>query len=202
MLELEPRKRYLLAALVRKQVAQCLDDLGDLLIKRTRRMHRLAYEEFQHALLRRQAQTDSLLTTFHQLLLIWQEELPAEQKLTVLGAVLNHQLGALLEQCQEHAALADHNYLGLLWCHHRAHRSALLAILDQARLTAPASDKSMESAIRFLQAHRQSRQELVKVQTSEEGFEMRWVPERWWKLVTGKAKRSGEVVEVNRRYFE
>ena len=48
MLEMESHKRYTLAAaLVSRQIAQCLDDLGEMLIKKVRKMHRRAHEEFQ-----------------------------------------------------------------------------------------------------------------------------------------------------------
>jgi hypothetical protein len=41
MLEMEPHKRYTLAAaLVSRQIARCLDDLGEMLIKKVRKMHR------------------------------------------------------------------------------------------------------------------------------------------------------------------
>jgi hypothetical protein len=56
MLEMEPRKRYTLAlALIRQQIAQCLDDLGDLLVKKVRRIHRQAQEEHERALLSQQS---------------------------------------------------------------------------------------------------------------------------------------------------
>ncbi|HYL98003.1 MAG TPA: DUF4158 domain-containing protein, partial [Blastocatellia bacterium] len=85
MKEIEPHKRYLLAAvLVRRQIAQCLDDIGEMLIKRIRRMHHHAHTEYQQALLRRQSQTDYLLTTFYQLLLLWMEAPTAEDKLVAL----------------------------------------------------------------------------------------------------------------------
>jgi hypothetical protein len=40
MLEMEPHKRYtLVLTLIRQQTAQCLDDLGELLVKKVRRSH-------------------------------------------------------------------------------------------------------------------------------------------------------------------
>jgi hypothetical protein len=44
MLEMEPHKRYALAAaLVSRQIARSLDDLGEMLIKKIRKMHRQAH---------------------------------------------------------------------------------------------------------------------------------------------------------------
>lgn len=203
MLELEPHKRYTLAAaLVRQQVAQCLDDLSEMLIKKMRRAHRQAHDEYQQALLRRQTQTDQLVMTFHQLLLIWRDELSGEDKLTALGAILDHQGGDLLEQCKTHAALANHNYLGFLWRHFQAHRSAVFTIIEEIILTAPGNNKSLERAIDFLKSHRRSRQDWLAANFAGTNLDLNWVPDRWWKLVTGHEKRSGRAVEVHRRYFE
>jgi len=202
MLELKPRKRYTLAvALVRQQIAQCLDDLAEMLIKKLRRVHRRAHEEFQQALLRRQNVTDQLVDTFHRLLLVWQEEMTGGQKLAAIGALLNPQAGALLEQCQTHAALAHHNHLPFLWSLFQPHRSALFAVIEEVGLIAPGGDKSLEQAVAFLQRHWRSRQEWLAA-AGGEGLDLSWIPDRWWKLVTGRDSRTREVCRVSRRSFE
>ncbi len=45
MMEMEQKKRYaLVVALVSQQIARCLDDLGEMLIKRMRKAHRRAQQ--------------------------------------------------------------------------------------------------------------------------------------------------------------
>jgi TnpA family transposase len=203
MLEMEPRKRYTLAAaLVRRQVAQCLDDLGEMLIKKIRRMHRQAHEEFQQALLRRQTQTDQLIAALFRILLIWLDEAPSDQKYTALASMLNHEAESLIDLCQKHDALTKNNYLGFLWGHYRAHRSALFSITEESSLIAPGGDKSLEQAIDFLKRHRRDRGEWLKTDHPGERLDLDWVPDRWWKQVTGLEKRTPEVGRVERRYFE
>lgn len=203
MLELEPRKRYMLAAaLVRHQVAQCLDDLGEMLIKKMRRMHRQAHEEFQQALLQRQTQTDQLVMTFYRLLLIWQETMSAEQKVAAWGSILNDQAAELIEQCRMHEALTRDNYLGFLWRHYRAYRATLFAIIEEGDFVAPGSDKSLERAIGFLKNHRRDQGEWLTTDDAETKPNLDWVPDRWWKHITGRVKRMPKIERVQRRYFE
>jgi TnpA family transposase len=203
MLEMEPQKRHTLAAaLVRRQIAQCLDDIGEMLIKKMRKMHRQAHEEFQQALLRRQTQTDQLMMILFEILSIWLEETPADQKQTALGLLLNHQAESLIELCRIHQSLIKNNYLGFLWKHFRAHRSVLFSIIEELRFIAPGRDKSLERAIDFVKRHRQDRQEWLKIDPAERKRDLDWIPDRWRKQVTGREKRAAEVEKVDRRYFE
>ncbi len=203
MLEMDSPKRYtLVAALVRRQVAQCLDDLGEMLIKKMRKMHRQANEEFKQALLRRQTQSDRLIMTLFQILLIWLDETPTDQKQMALGSILNHQAESLIELCRMHQALTKNNYLGFLWKHFRAHRSALFSIIEESDLIAPGSNQSLEQAIGWLKRYRHHRGEWLEINQVGESLTFDWVPDRWWKLVTGREKRTSKLEQVRRQYFE
>jgi TnpA family transposase len=202
MLEMEPHKRYTLAAaLVRRQIARCLDDLGEMLIKKVRKMHRRAHEEFQQALLQRQSQTDQLIGAFFPVLLVWVEKAPVAQKHAALGAILDHQAESLIELCRLHQTLTRHNYLGFLWKHFRGHRAALFSIIEELRFIAPGRDKSLERVIDFLKTRRRNQEEWLKLDLGEEKLDLGWIPDRWWKQTTGREKRAAEVDKVDRRYF-
>src|SRR5262249_51522491 len=54
----------------------------------------------------------------------------------------------------------------------------------------------------FLKRHRRDRGEWLKTDHSGERLGLDWVPDRWWKQVTGLEKRTPEVGRVERRYFE
>ena len=203
MLEMEPHKRSTLAAaLVRRQTAQCLDDLGEMLIKKVRRMHRQAHEEFQQALLRRQTQTDQLIDAFSQVLSVWLGKTSITQKHTDLEAILGPQAESLIDLCHLHQALTGNNYLGFLWRHYRAYRAALFSLIEELDLLAPGRHKSLEEAIAYVRRHRQDRGEWLKVGQVGERLDLDWIPDRWWKQVTGGERRTPEVGQVDRRYFE
>jgi TnpA family transposase len=203
MLEMEPHKRYTLAAaLVRRQIARCLDDLGEMLIKKVRKMHRRAHEEFQQAVLQRQSQTDQLIGAFFHVLSVWVEKTPVAQKHAALGAILDHQSESLIELCRLHETLTRNNYLGFLWKRYRAYRAALFSLIGELRFIAPGSDKSLEEAIAFVRHHRRNKSDLVKLEFGGRRLNLDWTPDRWWKQMTGGEKRASEVGQVDRRYFE
>ena len=203
MLEMEPQKRYtLVAALVRRQIARCSDDIGEMLIRKMRKMHRQAHEEFQQALLRRQTQTDQLLMILFQIVSIWLDESPADHKQTALGSLLDHQAASVIELCRVHQSLIRNDHLGFLWKHFRGHRAVLFSIIEELRLIAPGRDKRLERAIAFLKRRRRSQEEWMKIDSAEGKLDLSWIPDRWWKQMTGREKRAAEVEKVDRRYFE
>jgi len=70
MMQMEKKKRFtLVAAFVSQQVARCLDDLGEMLIKRMRKAHRRAQQSLLAYRQRHQAQTDRTIEVFHRMLL-------------------------------------------------------------------------------------------------------------------------------------
>ncbi|MCI0663740.1 MAG: Tn3 family transposase [Acidobacteria bacterium] len=203
MIEMEPHKRHTLAAaLVSRQIARCLDDLGEMLIKKVRKMHRQAHEEFQQALLQRQLQTDHLIGAFSQVLSVWVEMASVAQKHAALGAILDHQAESLIELCRLHETLTRHNYLGFLWKHYRVHRTALFSLIDELRFITPGSDKSLEEAIAFIRHHRQNKSDRLKLEFGGRQLSLDWVPDRWWKQVASGEKRAAKIEQVDRHYFE
>jgi len=203
MLEMEPHKRYTLAAaLACRQIAQCLDDIGEMLIKKVRKMHRQAHEGFQQALLGRQSQTDQLVMILFQVLSIWSDGSPAERKETALGLLLDHQAESVMELCRTHQSLTKKDHLGFLWKHFRGHRAVLFSIIEELRFIAPGRDKGLERAIGFLKSRRLNQEEWLKIELGEEKLDLGWIPDRWWKQTTGREKRAAEVDKVDRRYFE
>lgn len=203
MLELEPQKRYTLAAaLVQHQFAQCLDDLAEMFIRRVRKAHRHAREDLTKAILSRQKQTDHIVDTFYQLLLAWRDGKTAKQRLATISGIFGDQTETLIEQCQAHNASSERSSLILLAKYFHNQRSLLLTILEEANLVAPGADKSLERAISFITKHKARRQGSLPARLSDEALDLAWVPDKWWRLVTGKEKRSTEVTEINRRWFE
>ena len=75
-------KRYTLgAALIKAQVAQTLDDLGELFLKRMRTIHQKGEEALSDYRKRQQGRTDELITVLYDLLTAMQQEASPEDGL-------------------------------------------------------------------------------------------------------------------------
>jgi hypothetical protein len=195
-----PAKRYTLAAtLIELQNARVLDDLAEMFIKRLMRTHRHAREALALDRLKHQERTDSLIHTLHHVVLAWSKDGSTEERLQAIGDALRPDSRALLEQCEAHQAQAGNNYYPYLWRFYQSHRSTLLHIWRVLGFRSTTHDKPLEKALSLVLANEASRAEWVAL--PEMWNDLDWVPDTWWRLVTGMTKRE-LVTQVNRRFFE
>ena len=218
MNEMEPHKRYTLAAaLIKAQVARTLDDLGEMFIKRMKKIHLKGQAALVDFRTRHQARTDQLIELLQELLTAMQREGTAEERLAILLAVVGDQPERVVQDCQAYTAYSGDNYMPFLWHFYKSHRQALFGWLDRVRLVSTSQDMSLTAALDFLRAHRASRAERVSllhpVESSQvtsdlsdapppQPLDLSWIPDKWWKLVTGMNRRDMTPVQVDRRHFE
>jgi TnpA family transposase len=103
-----------------------------------------------------------------------------------------------LAQCQTHLSYADDNYAPFFWQFHKGHRKTLFALLDQIEFISTTQDKSSETAIQLLLEHRDSK--ALRIDTSS--LDLGWVPDKWWRLLTGTSKREPHPPSADWRHFE
>jgi hypothetical protein len=213
MREMLPRKRYTLAAaLLLVQSAQVLDDLAEMLIKRILAIHQKGKEALQQSHLEHQARTDALVTTLRDLVVAYRKEGSTEERFTAIEGVLGEQSEEVLKQCEEHLAYVGNTYQQFLWSYYKSHRATLFRLLSVVTFRATTQDTSMEATLRFLRQHEASRGDwLTTALVEQEGtpeaqrielLDLSWVPDLWWKLLTGKASRVRCPDRVRRRHFE
>ena len=117
---------------------------------------------------------------------------------SAIGAALTPDSQVLLEQCEAHQAQAGNNYYPYLWRFYQNHRSTLLRIWRVLQFRSTTQDKSLETALALVLANETSRMEWLSLESSSS---LDWIPDTWWRLVTGSAKRE-PVDRVHRRLFE
>ncbi|MGH9901778.1 MAG: DUF4158 domain-containing protein, partial [Pyrinomonadaceae bacterium] len=162
MNEMEPHKRYTLAAaLIKAQVARNLDDLGEMFIKRMKKIHLKGQNALADFRARHQSRTDQLIELLQELLTAMQLEGTAEERLAALSAVVGEQPERVIQDCQAYTAYAGDNYAPFRWRFYKSHRQTLFEWLDQVRLVSTSQDTSLTAALDFLRAHRVSRAEWV-----------------------------------------
>ena len=158
MKEFEVDKRYTLAvALLRVQHAQTLDDIAEMFIKRMQKMHHRSREALEQYCKDNQRRVDALISRFHDVLIAYQTEGPSPERFTAISEVIGDDAPELLEQCMAQMAYAGDNYFPFLPRFYRSHRAKLFRFLEAVPLHSSTQDKSLEQAVAFIQAHRQSR---------------------------------------------
>jgi TnpA family transposase len=208
----ESKRLALVAALLRSQVAQALDDAAEMFVRLTTRMHNRAKEALDEHRARHAAETDTLVALLRETVLACQDqEAERDTRLTAVESLLLPDADAILAKCEAHAAFAGNNYLPLLTRYYGGQRAAFLRFLAHAAPVSTSQDRATEQAIAFLLAHRTDRR--AKLRTTIEApeadgitvhrpLDLSWVGEKWWPLLTGRTTREPAPAEVDRRYFE
>jgi TnpA family transposase len=208
MNEMQPTKRLTLAiALIRARTAQALDDLGEMFIRRISKLHQRADEALQNYRLGHQAQTDELIALLANLLDGWRQAETWDERLRRLNALIGDNADALCERCEVYLSYAGNNYLPFLPRLYKSQRGLYVEALALLQPTSTSTDKALEHAIAFLLQQRMARAQRLSVMCKVSGavesrLDLSWVPQRWWKAVTGLNRRDVIVETVDRRYFE
>jgi len=200
MLEMEENKRLALAAaLVQQQAAWLLDDLGEMVIRRMRKIHARARQALADYLWQHQPDTDQLISLLQQLLLAWRKPADPLKKAAELDWLIGDRADQLLDECRAHAVHADRNYLPFLWQFYQSHRPSLFAVLEEVEIRSTAPGDSLQKALDFFRSQRVSKKEWLPL---PEKMGLDWAPDKWWALVTGNEGRHKEVTVLSRRYGE
>lgn len=208
----ESKRLALMAALLRGQVAQALDDAAEMFVRLMTRMHNRAREALDEYRARHAAETDTLVALLREAVLACQDqEAERDARLAAVEGLLLPDAGAILAKCEAHAAFAGNNYLPLLARFYGAQRAAFLRFLEHADLVSTSQDRSTEEAIAFVLMHRASRRTKLRTivdvvrpdgTTARQPLDLSWAGEKGWPLLTGRAAREPAPVEVDRRHFE
>ena len=208
----ESKRFALMAALLRSQVAQTLDDAAEMFVRLMTRMHNRAREALDEHRARHAAETDALIGLLRETVLACQDqEVGPDGRLSTVESLLLPEADAILAKCEAHAAFAGNNYLPLLARFYGAQRTAFLRFLAHVVPVSTSQDRATEQAITFLLAHRTDRR--AKLRTTVEAaradgavvrrpLDLSWVGEKWWPLLTGRTARNPAPTEVDRRHFE
>lgn len=195
----EPKRLTLAAALVSVQVGRAFDDVTDMYIRLVQRMHSRARDALNQYRIVKAAETDALVATLHNVSLAYKTEGNEVDRLGAIGAVIEHKIDSIIEQCEKHALLAGSNYLPLLPKFYKSQRAVLLSFLENVELVSTSQDQSLITAVKFVLNHKSSRAEWLTVPAD---IDLSFVSDKWMPLVTGHKNPNALFDKVHRRNFE
>jgi len=209
MLEMEPRKRWTLAAALFKVQSACVrDDLAQMLIKRMATIHHKGKEALAEYQRSNQQRADNLVQTLRDLVTAYRTEGSAQEKIGAMESLLPDQGEAVLQQCEAHLAHAGDNYFPFLWRFYKSHRPTLFRLVKSLEVKSTTQDTSFEHALCFLlenEARSGDWLTFPKAEAEEEStpaLDLAWMPDAWWRLVTEQRHREDVPTRLNRRHFE
>lgn len=205
MADLAPSKRYgVTLAVLRQRLAIVTDDLCDVFCKQMNRVSRAAGEELQKYLMDNQGKTDEILRRYASLDTVLNSTEPDETQLQAVRQTVSARPD-LCEFSRLHAEYGGKNecrFVAPFFVHRRAE---LLRILSKLRFVSTSQDTSFERALALMLAQRGRHSEWITLQSGTAAYlslpDLAWVPEKWWKLITGDQQREAPT-RLHRRQFE
>lgn len=92
MMEMESSKRYVLTlSFVSMQLSKIADDIGEMLIKRMMSIHKKGRQRLKDYKEANQKRTDSLISALHDLLIAFQTDGNADERIQAMQTVLQQQ---------------------------------------------------------------------------------------------------------------
>ena len=206
MVDMEAKKRYAVAlALIERQLARVSDDLCNVFCKQMMKVQHLADAELETYLTANQDKTDEILRRFAKLDTLLQSDQLADDQITSAKQLVTERPD-LCEFSRVHAEYGGKNECRFMWQHFKNRRSELFRILTKLRMVATSQDKSFERALAFVLANNRRHVDWLALGSKGDVAitqkDLDWVPEKWWKLVTGESSDKAVPTRVNRRQFE
>ncbi len=205
MADLAPSKRYAVTlAAIRQRLAIVTDDLCDVFCKQINRVSRIAGEKLQKYLMDCQGKTDEILRRYALLDTVLKSTASDETQLQEVRQTLAARPD-LCEFSRLHTEYGGKNECRFMKPIFANRRAELLRILSKLRFVSTSQDLSFERALTLMLAQRGRHSEWITLQSGTAVYlslsDLAWVPEKWWKLITGEQQREAPT-RLHRRQFE
>jgi TnpA family transposase len=195
------RKRYTLAVLlIQSQLRKSTDDVAEMFIKTVRKLDSDANKRLQAYHLEQVKQVDRLIGQLRDMLSAYQTEEEEQARLAAIQASLISQPQQLIEECDEYMAFAGNNYFPFMLPLYRTKRALLFECLEVMRPQPTYKDSAFALSLTWLLAHRTSHKEYLDSVIGDAALDLRWLPDKWRKLVVSKDE-AGQV-RVHRKFLE
>jgi TnpA family transposase len=199
MADMAAAKRYAVAlAVIRQRLAVVTDDLCDIFCKQMGRVSRIAGDKLQKYLLDSQGKTDEILRRYALLDTVLHSEESDEAQLQAVRKTLADRPD-LCEFSRLHVEYGGKNECRFMKPIFANRRAELL------RFVSTSQDTSFERALALMLEQRGRHSEWITLKSGTAADlslqDLAWVPEKWWKLITGEPQREAPT-RLNRRQFE
>ncbi|MBA8667868.1 DUF4158 domain-containing protein [Holosporaceae bacterium 'Namur'] len=207
MRKLTPNKRYSLAViLIIFKTSSAIDDITTILIRWIKKLHSDGKQSLDKYRLEHAPETDTLINFLYQILIELKEsKLPQEQSV-IIEKYTNEDADKIILRCQNYMAYSNDNYLSFMVHPYNNKRYLIFQLLGHLEIKSASQDCSLEQAFYFIKSHKNSHKEWLDInyqdpQGKNAILDLTWLPEKWFKIVTGRTKGS-KFTQINRKYYE
>lgn len=198
---LATRKRYTLTVLlIQSQLRKSTDDVAEMFVKTVRKLDVDARKRLQEYRLDQLKQVDRLVGQLRDILTAYETEEPQADRLLAIEHTLRDRPQQLIDECDEYMAYAGNNYFPFMLAPYRTKRALLFDCLEVMQPQPTYRDGAFALSLTWLLTNRNSHKEYLTAWHGQTELDLRWLPEKWRRLVVGKDE-SGQT-RVHRKFLE
>lgn len=210
MNRVESQKRYALAlSIIYKKLALIIDDICNVFIKQMRKAHKKSILELQYFIENNQEKTEAIFRSLVEI----EDTVYSEKELLDKFKLIEITIKNNPDICNYARVQIEHglkNHYRFMWKYFKGKRKAFHKIFNSLNIYSSSDDLSIINAIEFMNFHSSTKIEWIDVnrrykKNSRKGptlIDFSWIPDNWWKLVTGKKTRDSFPNKINRKNFE
>ena len=197
----QDKRLTILLCLIYRQQVKTWDDLGEMFLKRIKKIHNLAELELKNKREKQQEIMEKIVSAFGEVLtIVGDEEEPEEDnyhhKINQLYSLIITYGGyeQLLEEYQAVNAYKGNNYLPFIWRFYKSHRSAFFRLIHTWELESTSTDNSLIDAINFLLKNRRKKGQYLSAEV-----DLSFASPQWQNFVIYQNELG---TKLFRRHFE
>jgi hypothetical protein len=199
------KRNALVIILIIMKAGAAVDDLVQIFITWIINIETQAKTKLEKYRLKQADKTDDYILLLYKTLLTLKSDRTTDEKIQEIEDQFCGKTDALIEQCREYLGLTGENHLQWMMKPYRNKRSVIFQLLDQLRIFSSNQDKSIETALRFIEQYRHSHQEWIDIEDLPSAMlpDLNLLSDGWFKAVTG-LQRGKEIIvkKIHRHYYE
>lgn len=203
MRKLGELKRYaLVIILIYMKLTTAIDDLVHVFIVWIRKIENKAKEKYDAYQLEQAEQTNSLILSYYQTLLILEKSNTAKEKINEIETQFGGKIAQLIEACRKHLGLTGDKHFGWVLKPYNNKRNLLFNLLENLDIFSTSEDKAIENALRFIKYYRSSNKDWIEITDHDDiPVDLSLLSQQWFKLVTG-LKKGETVTKIHKHFYE
>ncbi len=205
----EKKRITLILCFISYKFSKVTDDICTVFIKRIRRCHKKSSIDLQKYIEENQEKTDEVFKTIIDIEDTIKSNNNQSEKIANVQNIIDvkHNVFEYARYQLEHGTK---NHLRFMWKYFKMNRKSFFRILKKIKISSTTEEDGLISAIEFAIFHMNSTSEFLEVSKKYRRnklygpmlYDLSWVPDKWWRIVTNQKNRKNMPVEVNRRNFE
>lgn len=199
MNKLTEHKKYTLVTLfIQFQTQKALDDITDIFIRIIQKIvqnAQNALKEYQNS---QTEYTENLVIVLRDIIKAYQTEGTKIDRFDAISYSFKEDPKELEKRCERQLAYSNNNYFPFMLPLFQDKRSVLFDCISHLKLLSTTQDETLLEALTLVRLNRRSRKPILETGN----LNLSWIPDKWWKLITGSSARNTSNIEIQKNYFE